>query len=80
MKLPIPIQQEWYLSQIFTVIPMLFHINTILAEFYWCFHARDVQIVLLKHITLILALHCDTISSQLNCDYNFFTGTSKIQD
>ena len=30
---PFPIQQEWYLSQIFTAIPMLFHVNTILADF-----------------------------------------------
>ena len=32
---------------------MLFHDNTILANFYWCFHVRDVQIALLKHVTLI---------------------------
>ena len=29
---PFPIQQEWYVSQIFTAIPMLFHANSILAE------------------------------------------------
>ena len=45
------IQQEWYLSQIFTAIPMLFHVNTILADVYWCFHVRDVQIALLKHMS-----------------------------
>ena len=34
---------------------MLFHVNTILADFCWCFHVRDVQIALLKHnyVTLI---------------------------
>ena len=34
---------------------MLFHVNTILADFYWCFHVRDVQIAQLKHkiVTLI---------------------------
>ena len=36
-----------------TVIPMLFHVNIILADFCWCFHVRDVQIALQKHVTLI---------------------------
>ena len=38
------------LSHIFTAIPMLFHVNTILADFCGCFHVRDVQIVLLQNI------------------------------
>ena len=25
---------------------MLFHVNTILADFYWCFHEHDIQIAL----------------------------------
>ena len=48
---PFPIQQEWYLSQIFTAIPMLFHVNALLTDFCWCFHVRDVQIALLKHMS-----------------------------
>ena len=36
-----------YLSQIFTALPMLFHVNTILADFYWCFHVCGV----LKHMS-----------------------------
>ena len=35
--------------------------NTILTDFCWCFHVRDVQLVLLKHMP---DLHCDTNSSQ----------------
>ena len=27
---------------------MLFHVNTILPDFCWCFHVHDVQIALLK--------------------------------
>ena len=37
---------------------MLFHVNTIFAYFYWCFHVGDVQIktyVTLIGATLILA-------------------------
>ena len=39
---------------------MLFHVNTILADFCWWFQVHDVQIVLLKHyshytVTQILA-------------------------
>ena len=46
------IQQEWYLSQIFTVIPSYSMLsNTILANFYWCFHVHNVQIALLKHMS-----------------------------
>ena len=33
---PFKIQQECSLSQIFTAIFMLFHVNTILADFCWC--------------------------------------------
>ena len=47
MKLPI--SNTTRVAQIFTAIPMLFHVNTILADFCWCFHVRDEQIALLKH-------------------------------
>ena len=30
---------------------MLFHVNTILADFCWCFHVHDVQTALLKHMS-----------------------------
>ena len=42
---------------------MLFHINTMLAGFYWRFYAHDVQIPLPKHLQHLLAPHCDTNST-----------------
>ena len=46
--------QEWYLSLIFTAIPMLIQVITILAGFYWCFHAHSLSLrmyeSLLEHI------------------------------
>ena len=37
--------------KIFTALPMLFHVNTILTDFYWCFHVHNVKIALLKHMS-----------------------------
>ena len=50
VKLPISNTTRVVLSHIFTAIPILFHVNTILADFCGCFHVLDVQIVLLQNI------------------------------
>ena len=45
-----PISNTIRVVQIFTAIPLLFHVNTIPVDFYWCLQACDVQIALLKHM------------------------------
>ena len=51
MKLPISNTTGAVFIPNFTVIPMLYHVNTILTDFCWCFHVGDEQIALLKHMS-----------------------------